>query len=93
MSWASWLLALIGPLVVKGLAAVGFTAVVFTGVELLVSQLITSAQTQWATMPFAVLQLATLSGVPESLGLIFGALFSLFTMRAAVGASRYIFKP
>jgi len=88
-----WLLALIGPLVVRGLAAIGFTAVVFTGVEVLVNQLVVNAQAQWATMPTALLQLSTLGGFTEAVGLTFGAYLARFALKAAVGASRYIFRP
>jgi Protein of unknown function (DUF2523) len=90
---AAWLLALIGPLVVRGLTAVGFTALVFTGVEALVNQLVANAQTQWSTMPLAVLQLSSLAGFPDALGIVFGALLGRFALKAAVGASQYVFRP
>lgn len=67
---AAWLLALIGPLVIKAIIALGFTAIVFTGVTELVNQLIASAQASWSTIPLAVLQLCSLSGIPESLGML-----------------------
>ena len=89
---AAWLLALIGPLVVRAIIALGFTALVFTGVTELVNQLIASAQASWSTIPLAVLQLCSLSGIPESLGMLFGAYMARVAMWASVGAARYVLK-
>lgn len=90
---AEFLMLLIGPLVVRGLAAVGFTALVFTGVNELVNSLVANAQTAWSSMSFTILQLATIAGLPQMIGIIFGAYLGVFAMKAAVGASRYILKP
>lgn len=93
MPLAAWLLSIAGPLVIRALAALGFTTVVFTGVELLVQQLIVSAQDNWNLLPFTVLQIASIGGVPEALGLVMGAYVAKFSMQAAVGAAQYVFKP
>lgn len=92
MQLGAWLLALIGPLAVKVIISLGFTAVVFTGVTALVNTLIVSAQNSWSVIPTAVLQLASLSGIPESLGLIFGAYMARVAMWASVGAAKYVLK-
>lgn len=89
---AAWLVALVGPLVVKGLIALAFTAVTFTGVTQVVQQLVDLAVANWASLPTAVLQLCALSGVPEVLGMIFGAYSARVAMWAAVGATRYVLK-
>jgi hypothetical protein len=92
MTLAAWLLALVAPLVVRAVIALGFTAVVFTGVTAGVNQLVETAQTNWSALPTTVLQLATLSGIPESLGMIFGAYMSLFALQASMGFGKYVFK-
>ena len=92
MTLAAWLLALVAPLVVRAVIALGFTAVVFTGVTAGVQQLIGTAQSSWSTLPVAVLQLATLSGIPESLGMVFGAHMALFALKASLGFGKYVFK-
>jgi hypothetical protein len=92
MTIALWLLSMVGPLVVRGVIALGFTAMVFTGVTQLANQLVQGAQANWSQMPATVIQLATLSGIPESLGMIFGALLSVFAAKSAVGFSKYVFK-
>lgn len=88
----SWLLAAIGPLAIRAIAALGFTAVTYTGVTALVSNLIQTAQQNWSSIPVAVLQLCTLSGIPQVLGMIFGAYMARVAMWAAVGAARYVLK-
>ena len=93
MRLVTWLLALVGPVAIRALSALGFTAVIFTGVEVSVNQLLQSAQTSWGTLPYAVLQMSAISGVPEALGMIFGALLGVFSLKAAVGLSSYVFKP
>lgn len=92
MNLASWLLALVAPLVVRGLIALGFTAVVFTGVTELVNALVATAQANWAAIPSTILQLASLSGIPESLGMVFGAYMARVAMWSSVGAAKYVFK-
>jgi len=92
MNIASWLLTLVGPLVVRIIAALGFTAVTYSGVTSLVDQLVQTAQQNWSSMPVAVLQLLTLSGIPQVLGMIFGAYMARVAMWAAVGAARYVLK-
>lgn len=93
MTWASFLLALIGPLAVRVILALGFTAVTFTGVTVTANALITYAQNSWSALPVAVLQLASLSGIPDFFGMVFGALVARMAMWATVSMSRYIFTP
>lgn len=88
----SWIMAAAVPLAVRVIAALGFTAVTYTGVTALVNELVGIAQQNWSAMPTAVLQLCTLSGIPQVLGMIFGAYMARVAMWAAVGAARYVLK-
>lgn len=92
MNIAAFLIAMVGPLLVRGVIALAFTIVTFTGVTELVAGMVSLAQTSWSAMPVAVLQLCTLSGIPEVLGLIFGAYSARVAMWVALGASRYVAK-
>lgn len=92
MNFFTWLLSVCGPLVIRGVVALGFTAVTYAGVTALMTSLVESAQASWAAMPTVVLQLATLSGIPQVLGMIFGAYAARVAMWAAVGASKYVLK-
>ncbi len=88
----AWILAALGPFLIRAVAALGFTAVSYAGVTTLVEQLVAMAQSNWAAMPSAVLQLCALSGIPQVMGMIFGAYMARIAMWAAVGAARYVLK-
>lgn len=92
MTWASWILALVGPLVVKVLAFLGIAVATFSGVDLAFQTLQNYATTNYSGLPLAVIQLAGLAGVPQSLGLIFGAFNARLTLWTALSAKRFIFK-
>jgi len=91
-SLASWLIAMVGPMVIRAIIAAGFTAVTYTGVTTLVNSMVSDAQSKWSSMPATVIQLASLSGIPEALGMILGALVAVFAAKSAIGFSKYIFK-
>jgi hypothetical protein len=93
MNWAAWIMAMIAPIASRAMIALGFTAVTFTGVAVAANELISYAQSAWSGMPLAVLQLCSLSGIPEYFGMVFGALVARLAMWGAVGASRYVFSP
>lgn len=88
----AWLLAIVGPLAIRIIIALGFTAVTFTGIEALVQGLVTTAQDNWSSMPVSVLQFASLSGIPQVMGMIFGAYAARVAMWAVTGASKYVLK-
>lgn len=92
MSIVAWLLALVGPLVVRGLLALGFTAITYTGVSVAVNALIATAQSTWSAMPAAIIQLAGLSGIPQGLGVVMGTYMALYALRSAAGFKRYVVK-
>lgn len=92
MNLFAFLVSIVGPLVVRVVMALGFTAVTYTGVTVLVDALLVTAQTNWAAMPTAVLQLATLSGIPTVMGMIFGAYMARVAMWAASSATKYVLR-
>jgi hypothetical protein len=85
-------LSAVGPLAIRALVAIGFVSVSFAGVTTAFNGLITYAQFQWSSLPFAVLQLSSLAGVPAALGLIFGAGLARITLWAAANGTKLIFK-
>lgn len=92
MPLAAWLLSLVGPFAIRAIIALGFTAVSFGGVTLASNALITLAQSYWSGMPLIALQLASLSGIPESLGMVLGAYVARLAVWSAVNGSKYIMK-
>lgn len=89
---AGWLMALIGPFVMRGIIAAGFTTITFAGVKAIVDQLVVQAQTGWQTLPAVTLQLASIMGLPELLGMLFGAYVSVFALKQATGLTKYVLK-
>jgi hypothetical protein len=81
-----------GPLVVRVIMALGFSVLSFAGVSAVFSTLLTMAQNNWAALPVSVMQLATLSGIPEALGLIFGAYSTRMAMWVATSGARFVLK-
>jgi hypothetical protein len=92
MNFAAFLLAMVGPLAIRVLIALGFGAVAFTGITEVVNQLVSSAQASWGGVSGAALALASLAGVPTALGLIFGAFIARTTLWVGASAARLIFK-
>ena len=92
MTWASWLLSIVGPLAVRVLSVLGLSVVTFTGVSTVVSDLIASAQSSWSALPSAVIGLASLAGVPVALGMVCGAMVARASLWAAASASKLLFK-
>lgn len=89
-SLVTLLMGLAGPMVLRALLVLGIGTVTFTGVTASISGLMGSAVNSWAAMPYAVLQLASLGGVPEGLGIVCGAIVARVTLWSAVSASRFV---
>jgi len=92
MTWASWILTLVGPLVVKILAFLGIAVATFSGVDVAFETLQGHATSNYSGLPLAVIQLAGLAGVPQALGLVFGAFNARLMLWTAASAKRFIFK-
>lgn len=90
--FAGFLLQMVGPLVARAVIALGFTTLTFTGISIVVGQLLASAQASWAALPATTLQLASLFGAPEALGMIFGAYAAVWAMQQAAGFKRFVLK-
>ena len=89
---AAWLLTLVGPMVMRAIIAAGFTVITFAGVTALVNQLVQQAQAGWQSLPTTTLQLASLCGLPEVMGMIFGAYVALIAIKQAQGMTKYVLK-
>lgn len=89
---AAWIIANIGAWAIQALIVIGFAGVSFAGVTTAFGGLVTYAQSSWSSLPSAVLQLASIAGVPQSLGLIFGAGSARIALWAAANGTKLIFK-
>jgi uncharacterized membrane protein len=90
MTLAAWLVSLVGPLVARAVIALGFTAVSFAGVTVAMNSLVQLAQTSWSAMPSNVLAIASLSGIPECLGMMMSAYAARIAVWAVQNGSKYI---
>lgn len=89
---AAWLMSMAAPLAVRVVTALGFTAVTFAGVTTATNQLVSLAQSHWSSMPVSVLQIATLSGIPESVGMVVGAYVARLAVWSAMNGTKLVFK-
>ena len=90
MQLAAWLLTLIGPLVVRALIVLGISTVTYTGVTASLDGLIGMAQNSWVGLPQDLLQLASIAGVTDFLGIITGAMSTRVTLWVASMSTRWI---
>lgn len=86
----SFLASAIGPLVIKALLALGIGTITFTGVTVALQGLIDIAVNNWAGLPTDILQLASIAGIPQAMGIVCGSFVARASMWAAVSATRWV---
>lgn len=86
----TFLMAAVGPMVLRALTMLGIGTLTFTGVTAALTGLISMAQSNWASVPADVLQLGAIAGIPECLGIIAGAFVARTGMWVALSATRWI---
>lgn len=90
MTLVTMLMGLIGPLVSRALLYLGITAVTLTGVQTAFGVLLSSMQSGYGSLPPAVLQLAGLAGMPDALGLIWGAFNARLAIWVTLNSTRWV---
>lgn len=90
MPLAAWLLSMVGPLALRVLSAVGIGLVTYTGASSGMDALINLAVSSWSGVPADVLQLASLAGIPQAIGMICGAFSTRVATWVAVQAKRVV---
>lgn len=73
---ASW------PLVRKVLVMMGIGVLTYSALTTLVNSIVSNAQSNWGQLTGAALQLSSLGGIPQVLGIITGALVARVTFIA-----------
>lgn len=86
----TWIMGLVGPIAIRALVALGFSAVSFAAVNTMANALVNIATTNWASMPATVLALATLSGIPQVLGMIAAAYLGRVSIWAVQNGTKYL---
>jgi len=69
-----WLLAAAWPIAKKVLVMLGVGWVTYEGLSLLGNQVVAEVLAVWGAMPASMLQMASLLGIPQSIGIVLGAM-------------------
>lgn len=72
--WITAILALVRPILLRILAALGMGVITYTGTDLLISNFVSQITASLNSTIPAVLQIATLFGLIQSLSILLGAL-------------------
>lgn len=89
---AAWLMAMAVPLAARVIVGLGFAVASFAGMQVTLAQLVALAQSNWSALPATVLQLASLSGIPEMLGMMFAAAVFRLAAWVAVQGTRFVLR-
>lgn len=89
---AAWLMANIGAFGTQLLLSLGFSWLTYSSVDTGLGLLTSYAQQYWSGLPADVLQLASLAGVPQGLGIIFGAMSGRVGLWLAGNAKKLVTK-
>lgn len=79
--WA-FLAAAVGPLAKRVLVALGFGIISYAALTALVASVVAQAQNAWGGVTGAALQISSLGGIPQVLGIITGALVARVAFNA-----------
>lgn len=79
----AWVLAAAWPVVKKVLLALGIGWLTYEGLSAVGAQINTQVATIWGTLPASVLQMASLLGIPQSIGIVLGGIAGRISLVAA----------
>lgn len=77
---AAFLASLVGPLVKRGLVALGFSFVTYVGVDAALNAALANAKTSLAGLPADALAIIAMSGLTTALGITTGALVARLSL-------------
>jgi len=90
MPLATFLLSVIGPLALRVLTVLGLGTMTFTGVTAALQGLIDLSVSNWGGISADVLQLVSIAGIPQALGIVVGAMTSRVGLWAAMSATKFV---
>lgn len=83
MQWGAFLLALAWPLVKKVLVSLGIGFVTYTGLTMIANQIKDQVMSAWGLAGANVVQVLTIAGIPQSVGITLGGLAAGAALAAA----------
>lgn len=93
MTLFSFLAAAVGPLAIRILLALGISAITFVGVDVAVAALVNRVVSSYAGLPVATLQLCSLAGVGQGLGVVLGAVNARLALWSLAAATQWVTRP
>ena len=81
----AWLLAIAWPIVKRVLLAMGIGVVTYGGLSLIATQVQNEIAALWSGLPITLLQIGSLAGIPQSIGITMSAIAASASLKA-VGA-------
>lgn len=85
MAFAAWLVAMVGPVLARILAALGLSLVTLTGLTTAVAGFKSTFMGMVGSLPGDAVQLAGLYGVWEACGMVLGCLTFVITWQSTAG--------
>jgi hypothetical protein len=76
MTWAAWILALVAPIAKRVMVALGIGIITVTGFDMAIGQLTTMINQSIGGTTSDILGIATMMGIPESIGIMLGGITS-----------------
>ncbi|MGQ2966775.1 DUF2523 family protein [Methylophilus sp.] len=76
MTWAAWVLALVAPIAKRVMVALGIGIITVTGFDMAIGQLTTMINQSIGGTTSDILGIATMMGIPESIGIMLGGITS-----------------
>lgn len=92
MSWATWLLSLVQPLIAQALLALGVGVVTVAGISLVVDKLMSWVVGAVGGLPADLMNLLAMGGVFQGMGYIGGAISARVAMAGAANFKRFFVK-
>lgn len=80
---APFLISLAWPIAKKVLLALGIGMITYGGLSLIAGQVVTQVEAYWGQMPISILQIGSLLGIPQSIGIMLGAITARVSFVAA----------
>lgn len=82
MTWVAWILALVMPIAKKVMVGLGVGILTVTGFDLAIGQLTNMINQSIGGTTADILGIATMMGIPESIGIMLGGVSSAATIMA-----------
>jgi hypothetical protein len=82
MTWAAWILALVAPIAKKVMVALGIGILTVTGFDMAIGHITTLINQSIGGTTADILGIASMMGIPESIGIMLGGISSGATLMA-----------